>query len=206
MYWPSMNEDIETLVKGCEICNKFTTVNWKKPMIPHQIPSCPWEKVGVDYFTLYNQDYLIMVDYFSKYPGPEVVPVSSKTVAATIRVMKETFARHGILNTVIADNVQFNSADFREFSKQWHFTVSTSSPNYPQSNGLVERNIQTIKRLFRKVIEGNRSIEFALLEFRNTPISGMDLSPAQLLMAWILMTYLHCLSTDSLKQSMDKEY
>jgi len=66
MHWSSMNEDIETLVKECEICNKFTTVNQKEPIIPDQIPSRPLEKVGVDYFTLYNQDYLIMVDYFSK--------------------------------------------------------------------------------------------------------------------------------------------
>lgn len=181
MYWPSMNEDIETLVKECEICNKFATVNRKEPMIPHQIPSRPWEKVGVDYFTLYSQDYLIMVDYFSKYP--EVVPVSSKTAAATIKVMKTTFAHHGIPNTVMADNMPFNSAEFREFSKQWQFTITTSSPKYPQANGLVERNVQTIKRLFRKAIEANTSTELALLEFRNTPITGMELSPAQLLMS-----------------------
>ena len=68
-----------------------------------------------------------MVDYFLKYP--EVVPVSSKTAAATIRVMKSTFARHGIPNTVIADNMPFNSAEIREFLKQQHFTISTSSPN-----------------------------------------------------------------------------
>jgi len=95
----------------------------------------------------------------------------------------------------------FNSADFREFSKQWHFTVSTSSPNYPQSNGLVERNVQAIKRLFRKVIEGNRSIELAVLEFRNTPISGMDLSPAQLLMnrqLQLLLPMTHSLLTPAI--------
>ena len=181
MYWPSMSSDIETLVKECEICNKFATPNRKEPMIPHQIPSRPWEKVGVDYFTLYNQDYLLVVDYFSKYP--EVIQVSSKTSAATIKAMKATFARHGIPNIVVADNMPFNSVEFRQFSKQWHFTINTSSPNYPQSNGLVERNVQTVKRLFRKAIEGNTSTELALLELRNTPITGMELSPAQLLMS-----------------------
>ena len=49
-------------------------------------------KVGVDYFTLYNQDYLLIIDYFSKYP--EVIQVSSKTAAATIQAPKATFAHY----------------------------------------------------------------------------------------------------------------
>ena len=32
MYWPSMNEDIETLVKECEVWNKFATSNTTTPM------------------------------------------------------------------------------------------------------------------------------------------------------------------------------
>ena len=37
-------------------------------MIPHQLPDCPWEEVSADYFTLHTQDYLLVVDYYSKYP------------------------------------------------------------------------------------------------------------------------------------------
>ena len=60
-----MNDDIEKQTKECEICNKFTSINHKEPIIPHEISSRPWEKLGVNYFTLSNQDYLIIVDYFS---------------------------------------------------------------------------------------------------------------------------------------------
>ena len=79
--------------------------------------------------------------------------------------------------------MRFNSAEFRDFSQAWNFTISTSSPNFLQSNGLVERNVQTIKRIIRKAKESNASIDLALPEYRNTPISSMDLSPAQLLMS-----------------------
>ena len=150
-------------------------------MISHEIPSRPWEKLGVVYFTFSNQDYLIIVDYFFKYP--KVIPVSSKTAQATIKVMMSVFSRHGIHDTVIANNMPFNSVKLHKFAKEWDFTITTSSPNYPQSNGLVERNIQTIKRLFSKEKESNTSTNLTLLEYRNTPISGMDLSPAQLLMS-----------------------
>jgi len=181
LYWPSMNADIENLVNDCEVCNKFSSTIRKEPMILHEVPSRPWEKVGVDYFTVHNKDFLLIVDYYSKYP--EVISMNSKTAAATIKAIQGAFSRHGIPNTVIADNMPFNSLEFRKFAKQWHFTITTTSPNYPQSNGLVERNVQTIKILYKKAIEGNTSFDLALLEYRNTPISGMNLSPAQLLMS-----------------------
>ena len=150
-------------------------------MIPHEVPTRLWEKPGIDYFTLLNQDYLLIVDYFSKYP--EVSQVSSKMAGATIKVMQSVFSRHGIPNTIVADNMPFNSTEFKDFAKAWGFTINTTSPNFPQSNGLIERNVQTIKRLIKKAKESNTSIDLVLLEYRNTPISGMNLTPAQLLMS-----------------------
>ena len=108
-------------------------------------------KLGINYFTLSNQDYLIIVDYFSKYP--EVIPMSSKTALLTIKVMMSVFSKHGIPDTVIADSMPFSSVELHKFAKEWDFTITTSSPNYPQLNSLVERNIQTIKRLFSKAKE-----------------------------------------------------
>ena len=55
-------------------------------MIPHQLPDRPWEEVGADYFTLHTQDYLLVVDYYSKYP--EVLPMTVKTAEATITPLK----------------------------------------------------------------------------------------------------------------------
>ena len=124
------------------------------------------------------KDYLIVVDYFSKYP--EVVKVDSKSAKATVEVMKTIFARNGIPTTVIADNVPFNSRCFKEFAKEWQFSLITSSPHFPQSNGLAECNVQTVKNLFKKAQESGCDSELALLEFRNTPVTGLPDSPAQL--------------------------
>ena len=35
--------------------------------MPLEIPSRPWERIGVDLFTFNNKDFLITVDYFSNY-------------------------------------------------------------------------------------------------------------------------------------------
>jgi len=181
VYWPDMYSDIENTVKHCAVCNKYSNANHKEPLLPHPVPTYPWEKVGVDYFTLNGKDFLLIVDYYSKYP--EVLQVTSKTAQATIAKLKMIFARHGIPRAVIADNMPFNSKEFKAFAKSWNFQTVTSSPTYPKSNGLVERNVQTIKRLFKKAHDEGKDEEMALLEFRNTPITGLDVSPAQLLMS-----------------------
>jgi len=180
VYWPSMNKDIEQEVKKCPACNEYSKAIQKEPLTPHAVPTRAWENVGADYFTFKNQDYFLMVDYFSKYP--EVVPVNNKTAETTIKVMKTIFARHGIPLTVVADNMPFSSKALRKFSQEWHFTITTSSPHFPQSNGLAERYVQTMKQILKKAKVSDTDVDLALLEFRNTAITGMSASPAQLLM------------------------
>ena len=59
--------------------------------------------------------------------------------------MKSMYARPGIPDEVIADNMPFSSKEFNQFAKDWGFEVTTSSPRYPQPNGMSGRAIQTIK-------------------------------------------------------------
>ena len=86
------------------------------------------------------------------------------------------------------------------FAKEWQFELITSSPRFPQSNGLAESNVQTVKNLFKKAKESGCDPELALLEFRNAPITGSNNSPAQLLMGLRLYSSLptipKCLDTD----------
>ena len=84
----------------------------------------------------------------------------------------------------------FNSLKFKEFARNWEIEVVTTSPHNPRSNGLVERNVQTIKRLLKKADESKEDAFLTLLEFRNSLISEMEQSPAKLLMSRKLRTKL----------------
>ena len=121
--------------------------------------------------------------------------MTSKTAQATIAKLKVIFARHSIPQIVMADNMPFSSKEFKLFAKSWGFQLVTWSPAYPQSNGLVERNMQSIKCLFQKARDVGTDEELALLEFRNTPITGLNESPAQLLMSRHLHSALPMTST-----------
>ena len=90
--------------------------------------------------------------------------------------MKDMFALHGIPKKVIADNMSFNRLKFKSFASDWEIEVVTSSPLYSKSNGLVERNAQTMKQLLKKAEESKQDAFLALPEFHNSPISAMEVS------------------------------
>ena len=68
------------------------------------------------------------------------------------------FSRYGIPNLLITDNEpQFSSDKFRQFSKDYNMEHHTSSPLYPQSNGMAERSVQTVKTLLKKAIHDKKT-------------------------------------------------
>lgn len=73
-----------------------------------------------------------------------------------------------------------------EFTKSYRFTLITSIPYFPQSNGLAERTVMTAKKLMQQADDPF----LALLNYRATPLLWCNLSPAELLMRRRLHTTL----------------
>ena len=95
-------------------------------------------------------------------------------------------SRHGIPEVLHSHNgPEFSSLKFQPFATQYQFQHVTSSSRLPRSNGLLERTVQTGKKLLKKnnsKNEDNKDNYLAILELRNTPIPGVGLSPSQFLM------------------------
>ncbi|XP_063233061.1 uncharacterized protein K02A2.6-like [Bacillus rossius redtenbacheri] len=180
VFWPGMSRDIENRVGNCTTCRAAQHANTKEPQIDKEIPGRPWQIVAIDIFHFQGKDYLLLVDTYSKYPEFSHLPNLSST--QVIAHCKAVMARHGIPEILYSDNgPQFSSREFKDFSMRWDFKHKTSSPMYPQSNGLAERHIQTIKHMLKKSVADRKDIMLALLEYRNTPIDTTMPSPAQLL-------------------------
>ncbi|KAB0802568.1 hypothetical protein PPYR_04754, partial [Photinus pyralis] len=152
------------------------------------IPNIPFYKIACDIMDYAGNSYLIVQDYFSKWL--EIILLKNKTSPEIIKHLKILFATFGIPNRVICDNMPFSSVECKNFSKEWNFQFCTSSPKYPRSNGQVERAVQTAKQMFKKCSHDNIDIHLALLEFRNTPVSGIGISPSQMLMNRLTRTKL----------------
>ena len=131
-------------------------------LMPHEIPVRPWQIVATDIFYLNRHNYLLIVDYYSKYPFiRKLREFSSKEV---IGIIKQIFAEQGVPERLISDNgPHFSSQQFKEFAKGWDFEHIIASPKYPQANGMAERCIQTIKGAIKKAVRGNRNIDRSLL-------------------------------------------
>ena len=79
---------------------------------------------------------------------------------------------------------QFACSKMEDSGAQYKFTHITSSPLYPQSNGLAERSVKTVKGLLRDAEDAY----LALLAYRATPLPWCHLSPAELLMGCKIRT------------------
>lgn len=185
IFWPGMSTQIQDTVSSCPTCQSHRNSNAKEPLLPHPLPSRPWQRVATDLLLYKGRPHLIVVDYYSRYP--EVAQLRDKTSKAVIRKTKSIFSRHGIPEEVISDNgPEYTSGEYNTFANTYGFTHTTTSPRYPQAGGLHERTVQTVKNLLTKAEESNEDPYLALLEYRNTPINGV--SPAQALMGRRLRT------------------
>ena len=147
--------------------------------------------------------YLLVVDYFSRYP--ELVKLTSTTAPSVVNALKAIFARHGIPTRLRTDNgPQFDCAEMNSFASSYAFKHTTSSPRYPQSNGEVERCVQTIKNLLKK----SDDIYLSMLVYRSTPLCWCDQSPAELCMGRKLRTNLPQLTKTLVPEwsNLDKFY
>ena len=98
VYWPGMGSEIQEKIAGCSICQQYGM----EPMIPSQLPNRPWEKEAKDLFTWDKSEYLIVVDYHSRFF--EVAKLPDTRSHTVITHIKSAFARHRISSEVISDN------------------------------------------------------------------------------------------------------
>ena len=127
-FWPGMSAEIRKLVAQCETCSAFGTSYLKETLMPHELPSRPWQKIAVDLLDCDKREYLVTVDYISNYWDVDQLP-SSTTATAVIQKLKAHFARYGSPEILISDNgPQFVSADFfAQFPSKWDFEHRSSS-------------------------------------------------------------------------------
>ena len=116
MYCPNRNSDINLMVEHCDQSLKHQTSQQAEPLMPHEIPARPWEKIDADIATRACKDYLVVADYYSGYP--EVASLSTSISQGAISAPSSMLARHDVPGKKITDNgTQFISREFTEFSK-----------------------------------------------------------------------------------------
>ena len=181
LFWIGMVRDITKIVTSCSVCAKVQNEQSKEPLLSHELPDRPWQRVGCDLFEFNNYSYMITVDYYSNFF--EVDRLNDKKAPEIIRVLKNHMARYGLMEVLVSDGgPPYNSSEFRNFAALYEFEHRMSSPYHQQSDGKAEGAIKTVKRLMQKALEAHSDPYLALLDFRSTPTESFGVSPAQRLL------------------------
>ena len=81
LYWPGMSAEITYTVSACSTCQEHRNYQQCEELLQHEFQTEQWIKVGAELFTLKRKDYLLVVDYFSKFREISLLAdISSPTI------------------------------------------------------------------------------------------------------------------------------
>lgn len=159
-YWPTLRQDAVGYVQSCKPCQRHSGTSHKpsKPLhstlipwpfmrwgmyIVGKLPPAPGQKVFL----------LVLTDYFSKWI--EVAAFSQirdKEVISFIQT--NIICRFGVPSKIACDNgSQFISDRTRQFCEDRNIKLTTSTPRYPQANGLAESSNKVIINSIKKTLK-----------------------------------------------------
>ena len=170
VYCPGINEQLEKLVLNCELCLKYLTAKSKHApnmSLGKEVPIHPWTNVDTDIFHFENDSHLLIANYTSRFPI--VHKLTSTTAQQVASHMKLIFSEYSLPETIVFDNSPcYSAATFTKLMRDYSVNQITSSPHYPQSNGLAEKYVQIVKNLFYKAKEEGTNLHKSLMIYRNT--------------------------------------
>ena len=178
-----MNEQLEKLILNCQLCLKYSRSKDKNMPITalgHEIPSVPWSKVATDIFHFKSKSQLLVVNYTSRFRiVRDIKSMSAQHIAEHFRLI---FSDYGWPDTLVSDNGPcYVAKAFTNLMKEYTVNHITSSPHYPQSNGLAEKFVQIVKNLLYKAKDEGTDSYKCLMIYCNTLLASTSKSPMQML-------------------------
>ncbi len=186
VWWPGMDKEAEKYCRSCHGCQIAAQASPPEPIRTTPLPAGPWQDLSMDFLGPLptGENVFVVVDYYSRYY--EVELMKSITAEKTIDALHRIFARHGLPISVSSDNgPQFKSATLHEYLAHMGIMHHKVTPRWPQANGEVERqNESLLKRMRIAHAEGGdwrRAIVDYMAAYRATPQATTGKSPAELL-------------------------
>ena len=99
--------------------------------------------------------------------------------------------------------------EYNRFCEDWNICHTNSSPRYPKSNGIIERQIQDIMPVIKKCLESSCDVHRAMLNARATTLDITLPSPAEMIfrrkISTTLPNYQHIAIDDDIREHFNIE-
>lgn len=182
--WKGIDSQIEAYVKACPDCAQHSHNPPKAPIHPWEVPKENWDRIHIDYAGPFLGHYfLVCIDAKSKWCEIGICK-DAPTSDSTIKHLSNMFAVHGFPLQLVSDNAAiFKSREFETFCNKRGIHQRFIAPHFPQTNGLAERNVQTLKRRLKLLSNDptplKEKIREIIFRYHATPLASGK-SPAEL--------------------------
>ena len=132
------------MVKVCTIYSKYQPVQSKLQLMQPDLPTHPWAAIGTDICEQDQCKYLLVVEYYSRFPVFITLPDIS--VITVCEQFTQVLTKCGLSTTIMSDRCsQYTSERFKREFHNSNIMLKASSLYHYQTNGVVERTIGTLK-------------------------------------------------------------
>ena len=161
VWWPGLQADIERTRRECRSCDVSAPSQPSAPPTPLPSPAFPFEQICADYFNYGGSKYLVIVDRFSNWLSVQQVKAGAGA-EVLVKLLRKHFLTYGVSVEIATDGgLEFVSSVTQDFLSQW---------------GVHHRdNVDSTGSL------DNDRFTRALMNYRNTPVKDVNLSPAQII-------------------------
>lgn len=200
VWWPNFDKSIEEYVETCPSCQM--TQRFSKEVVNTRWPTSqyPFQRIHLDFFHFDGKTFLILVDSYSKYIEVQsYVKTDANQLCQGLRLLFRTF---GFPSEIVSDNgPPFNSKILNDFCTKNGIKLTKAPVYHPQSNGLAERGVQTIKNSLKKYVCDSKlkhldiqaKLDAIIMAYNNTPSTTTKRTPASLIFSYSPQTKLHSL-------------
>ena len=152
-----MREMTRMVVQNCVQCavSKSQTSAPEDGTIPRG--SYVMETVGMDFMKAHNRFVMVVVDFCTGYIWANLI--EHRTDKNVIKTLSGIFWEHRFPKMILSDNApEFDSVRLKMWLGNYGVSLHHSPIYRPKANGIVERNIRTLKESIRAIKSGKSDI------------------------------------------------
>jgi transposase InsO family protein len=163
-----MARDVKAFVRRCHACDRTRS---RLGEVKQALQSLPLVAVGMRWSLDFagnlpvsgrgNRYILVMIDHASKWVEAVATPTKSSEAVARA-VLERVVARFGGCHTVLTDQGREFRGEFEEMLNSLGVQHRQSSRYSPQTNGLAEKMVSTVKEALRKYAELYSALDWDL--------------------------------------------